>query len=297
MDRDRRAVVSYDDLYDDDVAQGTPAWTDADYSASRANPGESSTAQDEEGEEERLKFDKSRGLFLDSYTGLYYDFAANLYYNLTSMEQTSPCYHWDPASAKFLAVLVDRIVRFAPLRKPSEDEETTTHPTSSSAPPLPAASPEENAETEEGEIEEGEGEVGAEEEEQEEEEAEDVEKLAMSVRTRGLKERQSWCTTEDWKWDATSSTYYDTKTGLYYSPSSDLYMDYNAFPAAIYHRLSREDYVQVTPQEVHFICSRVCVVRRCDPTILDRDLTLALLPCRTWSKRRRQKRTRAYPRS
>jgi len=290
MDRDRRAVVSYDDLYDDDVAHGTPAWPDADYSANRANSGESSAAQDEEGEEERLKFDKSRGLFLDSYTGLYYDFAANLYYNLTSMEQTSPCYHWDPASAKFLAVLVDRIVRFAPLRKPSEDKETTTQPTSSSAPapPLPAASPEENAETEEGEIEDGEGEVGAEEEEEEEEE-EDVEK-------------QSWCTPEDWKWDATSNTYYDTKTGLYYSPSSDLYMDYNAFPAAVYHRLSREDYVQVTPQEVHLICSRVCVVRRCvvparDPTILDRGLTLALLPCRTWSKRRRQKRTRAYPRS
>jgi hypothetical protein len=221
-----------------------------------------------------LKFDKSRGLFLDSYTGLYYDFAANLYYNLTSMEQTSPCYHWDPSSAKFLAVLVDRIVRFAPLLRKPEDEETT-QPTSSSAPPpppLPAASPEENAETEEGEIEDGEGEAGAEEEEEEEEKEEDIEKLAMSVRMRGLKERQSWCTTEDWKWDATSNTYYDIKTGLYYSPSSDLYMDYNAFPAAIYHRLSREDYVQVTPQEVHLICSRVCVVSSC--VVPARELTI-----------------------
>ena len=226
--------------------------------ASHADVRGEATNSNEDGiqqREERLKFDKSRGLFLDTYTGLYYNFAANLYYNLTSMEQASPCYHWDAASAKFLAVLVNRIVRFAGRRDKKEDtsEQEAAEEAKSHLPqPSLGGESKEEEEAEEGEIEgddeyEDQGRDGQEGEQQQEE---DLEQLAMTVRARGLEERQSWCNTEEWKWDATSNTYYDTKTGLYYSPASDLYMDYNAFPAAIYHRLSRDDYVEVAPQEV-----------------------------------------------
>ncbi len=79
-------------------------------------------AHTEDGAEgsERMIFDEERGLFYDSFTGLHYDSATNLFYNLSALEPNSPCFHWNPSSASFMAVLVDKIAIFPP---PSLDDD------------------------------------------------------------------------------------------------------------------------------------------------------------------------------
>jgi len=266
MAAEDRTLVRYDDLYQDDQALhdqfsgAEPIKLQQNVMAAPSpQKEESGNEQEQEQEEERWRFDPSSGLFMDSHTQMFYDFTSGLFYNLLSREQTSPCYHWDPVSAKFLPVLVDRIVRFPKAEQadtlPEEEhkQEGTSIPQQAGAPSLLTRGGDRKEEAEANNVHTSTRESDEKEEEEEGEgEDEDEKKIAMRVRTRGVQERQSWflSSCKDWTWDATSGSYFDPQTGLYYSPGSDLYMDYNAFPAAIYHRLSQNDYVEVMLPEV-----------------------------------------------